>query len=181
VLTAQTQSVIYRASYSLLLPPNQDPDMQESRHKFAVRLREAMGRAGYPARPAVLEREFNTRYWGKPMTLHGVRRWLLGETMPSNDKIKVLAEWLGEAPQNLGFGEQQMDKLEDPLRTLGPDFGYQERELMEAFLSLPVAQRRVVREVILTFAREAELARVSLKEAARNSPHARSHNGPPEP
>ena len=32
-----------------------------------------------------LEREFNTRYWGKPMTLHGVRRWLRGETLPTHE------------------------------------------------------------------------------------------------
>ncbi|MEX8496372.1 MAG: XRE family transcriptional regulator, partial [Leptothrix ochracea] len=31
--------------------------------EFAERLREAMTRAGYAARPSVLEREFNTRYW----------------------------------------------------------------------------------------------------------------------
>ena len=29
--------------------------------------------------------------------------------------------------------------------------GYQEREVFEAFLKLPVAQRKVVREVILAF------------------------------
>jgi hypothetical protein len=165
----------------LQLPPYQDASMPEFHRQFAVRLREAMGRAGYPARPAVLEREFNTRYWGKPMTLHGVRRWLLGETMPSNDKIKVLAEWLGEAPQDLGFGEQDMDKVEEPRRRWGSAFGYQEREVMEAFLSLPVAQRRVVREVILTFAREAEQARMSLKQAASTSPHARAQHSTPEP
>ena len=32
-------------------------------------------------------------------------------------------------------------------------FGYQEREIIEAFLALPVPQRKIVREVILTFAR----------------------------
>ena len=123
--------------------------MPESRRQFALRLRHAMERAGYPPRPSVLEREFNTRYWGKPMTLHGVRRWLLGETMPGNDKIRVLAEWLGEAPQDLGFGESGMNqKVEDPARRWGPAFGYQERQILEAFLSLPVAQRRVVREVV---------------------------------
>ncbi|MFM8769502.1 MAG: XRE family transcriptional regulator, partial [Rubrivivax sp.] len=72
-----------------------------------------------------------------------------------------------------------MNKLEEPRRRWGPAFGYQEREVMEAFLSLPVAQRRVVREVILTFAREAEQARMSLKESASSSPHARAHHSTP--
>jgi hypothetical protein len=133
--------------------------MSETARAFAQRLRAAMEQAGYPPRPSVLEREFNTRYWGKPMTLHGVRRWLLGETMPSNEKIKVLAEWLGQSPQDLGFGEEVTSKVEERASRWGPAFGYQERELMEAFLALPVTQRRLVREVILTFARDAERER----------------------
>ena len=142
--------------------------MQESTRQFAFRLRQAMERCGYPPRPSVLEREFNTRYWGKPMTLHGVRRWLKGETMPSNDKIKVLAEWLGEAPQDLGFGEGSSMKLEvkEKQARWGAAYGYQDRELMEAFQSLPVAQRRLVREVILTFAREAERERMKIAESS---------------
>ncbi len=118
-----------------------------------------MERVGYPPRPSVLEREFNLRYWGKPMTLHGVRRWLRGETMPSNDKIKVLAEWLGEAPQDLGFGESAVKNAQERQNRMTSTYGYQEHELMEAFLSLPVAQRRLVREVILTFARDAQRER----------------------
>jgi hypothetical protein len=115
----------------------------------------------------VLEREFNLRYWGKPMTLHGVRRWLRGETMPSNDKIKVLAEWLGEAPQDLGFGGEGMKDAQERQNRWGSSYGYQERELVDAFLSLPVAQRRLVREVILTFARDAERERGRLDTERR--------------
>ena len=138
-----------------------------------------MERCGYPPRPSVLEREFNTRYWGKPMTLHGVRRWLKGETMPSNDKIKVLAEWLGEAPQDLGFGEGSSMKnvAEKPQAIWSASYGYQDRELMEAFQSLPVAQRRLVREVILTFARDAvreraKVAATSTRQRGQEPPQA---------
>ena len=66
--------------------------MENAKTQFADRLREAMTAAGYEPKPAVLEREFNTRYWGPPMTLHGVRRWLRGETLPSQEKLLVLAE-----------------------------------------------------------------------------------------
>lgn len=65
--------------------------MDKSRAEFARRLREAMRKAGYEPRPSVLEREFNQRYWGKAVTLHGVRRWLLGETVPAQDKLLALA------------------------------------------------------------------------------------------
>jgi len=142
--------------------------MPEFTKQFAFRLRQAMQRCGYPPRPPVLEREFNTRYGAKPMTLHWVRRWLKGETMPGNDKIKVLAGWLGEAPQDLGFGEGSSMKLEvkEKHAQWGAAYGYQDHELMEAFQSLPVAQRRLVREVILTFARDAERERMKIAESS---------------
>jgi len=112
-----------------------------------------MQTAGYVPRPAVLEREFNSRYWGKPMTLHGVRRWLLGETLPSQDKLLVLAEWLAIPPQTLLFGEQAVARAAQRKPRWGAEVGFEDRELFEAFLRLPVPQRRVVREVILAFSR----------------------------
>jgi len=112
-----------------------------------------MQTAGYVPRPAVLEREFNSRYWGKPMTLHGVRRWLLGETLPSQDKLLVLAEWLAIPPQTLLFGEQGVARAAQRKPRWGAEVGFEDRELFEAFLRLPVPQRRVVREVILAFSR----------------------------
>ncbi|MDQ5925701.1 MAG: hypothetical protein QG554_643 [Pseudomonadota bacterium] len=116
---------------------------------FAKRLIDAMQAAGYEPKPAVLEREFNTRHWGKPMTLHGVRRWLRGETLPSQDKLRTLAEWLKLDPHMLQFGA---DRSPEPSRARwDPGIGYQDRELFEAFLKLPVPQRKVVREVILAF------------------------------
>jgi transcriptional regulator with XRE-family HTH domain len=133
--------------------------MSDPKLTFAKRLKAAMEAAGYQARPSVLEREFNIRHWGKPMTLHGVRRWLLGETMPRNDKIIVLANWLGVMPESLGFGENNILRAEEPKKAWGPEAGYHDRELLEAVMSLPVAQRRIVREVIMTFARDAERER----------------------
>lgn len=124
-----------------------------SKKQFAARLAQAMRESGYNPKPSVLEREFNQRYWGKPMTLHGVRRWLLGETLPSQDKLIVLAEWLGVPPHQLRFGEEVSGRIEVRRERWDSGIGYQERELFEAFLSLPVPQRRVVREVILAFAK----------------------------
>jgi transcriptional regulator with XRE-family HTH domain len=125
----------------------------DAKAQFAQRLREAMTAAGYAPRPAVLEREFNTRYWGKPMTLHGVRRWLLGETLPSQDKLVVLAEWLGVPPQELRFGPELVQRVEQRRHRWDRAVGYEEREIFEAFLRLPVPQRRVVREVIVAFSK----------------------------
>lgn len=127
--------------------------MENDKAQFADRLREAMRAAGYEPRPVVLEREFNTRYWGKPMTLHGVRRWLRGETLPSQEKLLVLAEWLAVPPQQLRFGSEVAQRVQQRRARWDSGIGYQDRDIFEAFLKLPVPQRKVVREVILAFAK----------------------------
>jgi hypothetical protein len=125
--------------------------MEKSSEKFAKRLRAAMQVAGYEPKPAILEREFNLRYMGKPMTLHGVRRWLLGESLPKQDKVLVLAEWLRVPPQQLRYGVEVEQRIEQQRARWDEGIGYQEREVFEAFLSLPAPQRKVVREVIQAF------------------------------
>jgi hypothetical protein len=125
--------------------------MENVNQKFANRLRDAMLAAGYEAKPSILEREFNLRYMGKPMTLHGVRRWLLGESLPKQDKVLVLAEWLRIPPQQLRYGLEIEKRIQQQEARWDEGIGYQEREVFEAFLSLPAPQRKVVREVIQAF------------------------------
>jgi transcriptional regulator with XRE-family HTH domain len=100
----------------------------------------------------VLEREFNLHYMGKPMTLHGVRRWLLGESLPRQDKLVALAEWLRIPPQELRYGAEIEKRIREERARWDEGIGYQEREAFEAFLALPPPQRKIVREVIFTFA-----------------------------
>ena len=127
--------------------------MEKTRAEFARRLRLAMEAAGYEAKPAVLEREFNQRYWGRAVTLHGVRRWLLGETFPAHDKLLALAEWLRVLPEELRDGKEIGKRIQQQRKRWDEGIGYQEREVFEAFLKLPVPQRKIIREIILTFAK----------------------------
>lgn len=107
--------------------------------------------SGYKAQPAVLEREFNLRHYGKPMTLHGVRKWLIGESIPPYDKIITLAQWLKVPPDDLTFGLEIKQKITQENTSWKETISYQEREVFEAFLNLPAPQRKIVREVILAF------------------------------
>ena len=127
--------------------------MDDAKKQFANQLREAMVAAGYEPKPAVLEREFNTRHWGKPMSLHGVRLWLLGETMPDFRKMETLSTWLGVSVQQLSYGGPTGRTVEQRRARWDSGIGYQDRDIFEAFLKLPVPQRRLIREVILTFAK----------------------------
>lgn len=129
--------------------------MQDAKQNFAQKLRNAMEKAGYEPRPSVLEREFNTRHWGKPMSLHGVRRWLRGETLPDHRKLTTLSQWL-QVPLQEFIEEPSPSgkpRADEPSALWHTGMGYDDRKLFEAYLRLPVPQRRTAREVILAIVR----------------------------
>ena len=125
--------------------------------EFGQRLRDAMTKAGYAVRPSVLEREFNTRYWGASVTLQAVSRWLNGQALPAQDKLLVLAEWLKVEPHALRFGEGVTKSVQQYRQRWDEKLTHQERETIDAYLQLPAPQRKVVREVILAFAKAYEV------------------------
>ena len=121
--------------------------------EFAKRLTDAMTQAGYPLRPVVLEREFNTRYWGRSVTMQAVRRWLRGEAIPSQEKLQVLADWLKVEPQVLRFGEAVRNSVQQQKQRWDEGIGYLERETFDTFLKLPALHRKLARDVIMNLAK----------------------------
>lgn len=78
----------------------------KEREAFSRRLKETLQRVGDDGgSPTRLAREFNRRTPGAPVTLHAARKWLNGEAVPAQDKLRVLAEWLGVGADWLRFGE----------------------------------------------------------------------------
>ena len=127
--------------------------MNKTKLNFAARLNAAMVARGLEPKPAVLEKQFNLHYSGEPMTLHGVRRWLRGETLPAQDKLISLAEWLRIPPDELRYGAEIKTEIQQVRKSWDDAIGYQERETFEVFLNLPAPQKKIVREVILAFAK----------------------------
>ena len=121
--------------------------------EFAERLRAAMLAAGLEARPGVLLNLFNTHYWGRSVTFQAVSRWLRGEAIPGQDKLITLAEVLKIEPEVLRFGEVVRKSVQEHRQRWDEGVGYLERETFDAFLQLPAPQRKLIREVILTFAK----------------------------
>ncbi|MDP2693375.1 MAG: hypothetical protein Q8O58_00690 [Gallionella sp.] len=122
--------------------------MNKKHEEFAERLRAAIEKAGYKAEAAVLEREFNQRYFGRGVTLHGVNKWLKGQSIPRLDKIEVLADWLKIPLDELTFGLEIKQQIQEKQARWDEGIGYQEREIFEAFLALSTPHRKTVREVI---------------------------------
>lgn len=121
--------------------------------EFSQRLRDAMAVMGYAASPSVLEHEFNLRWHGRSISNQAAWGWLNSRSIPTQDKLQVLAEWLKVPSEVLRFGEAVRNKVEAHHRRWDEGVGYQEREVFDAFLRLPAPQRKVIREVILTFAK----------------------------
>ena len=121
--------------------------------EFAERLQHAMVAAGLEPRPGVLLSLFNAHYWGRSVTFQAVSRWMRGQSIPGQDKLLVLAEVLKVEPEVLRFGEGIRKSLQERKQRWDEGIGYQERETFDAFLKLPAPQRKIIREVILTFAK----------------------------
>src|SRR5258708_23038533 len=111
--------------------------MQDAKQRFAQKLRDSMQAQGYEARPAVLEHEFNSRFWGKPMSQHGVRLWLVGKTMPNAKKLAALADWLQVPLEEFLRSPQQVREVREPKSAWSAGLGYERSEEHTSELQSP--------------------------------------------
>jgi transcriptional regulator with XRE-family HTH domain len=126
--------------------------------EFSERLAQSIQNAGFPLRPSILEREFNMRYWGKPVTIQAVRRWIRGEAIPSQEKIHVLAKWLNVEPHVLRFGNEASSAKHQESLGLDVILSIEERKVIQRYLDLPANKRKIIGEVINHFSIACEQA-----------------------
>ena len=124
--------------------------MKDEKAEFAARLRAALKAADVEASAAVLEKRFNSRYRGAPVTAQAISGWLNGKSIPRQDKLRVLAALVGLEPHELQFGGRQ--KVGEAKAHWPEAMGPQERAMVDAYLGLPAAQRRLVRELVMALA-----------------------------
>jgi transcriptional regulator with XRE-family HTH domain len=83
----------------------------QERLAFSDRLQQALRNAEYsPNSPTQLAREFNGRFKGHPVTVHAARKWLQGESIPTQEKLRALASWLDVPADWLRFGNGHTQK-----------------------------------------------------------------------
>jgi hypothetical protein len=123
--------------------------MDKEKADFARRLRAALHDAGIEASAAVLEKRFNSRYDGAPVTAQAISGWLSGRYMPKQDKLRVLAAIVGMDPHVLQYGGKV--RVGD-VRPAWEALTAQDRAMLDAYLSLPAPQRRLVRELVAALA-----------------------------
>lgn len=115
---------------------------------FAQRLKQALDGSGVRASPTVVANEFNLRYWGRSITPHTARNWLLGKSIPTQDKLRVLAEWLQVSPDELRFGNLRATSVAAEADASFERLDMADREMLHRYLALTVADRKTVRDVV---------------------------------
>lgn len=133
----------------------------DEKQEFSARLRAALEARRVPPSAAILERGFNREWVGAPIQRQTAWKWLNGKGIPRQDKLQVLAQWLKVEPHQLRFGDRALSRLRVEQKRWDEGAGYLEREAFDAFLQLPAPQRKLIREVILTFAKVHGPQRVS--------------------
>lgn len=125
--------------------------MKTEQSAFAKRLLAALETAGIEASPAVLEK-LVPQYGGEAVTAQAVSGWLTGKHLPKQANMQALAHIAGLPPHELQFGTS-LHKGVREANVAWPDHvrGH-DRLAFEAFLTLPEARRRLVRELIAMLA-----------------------------
>ncbi|MGR3807319.1 hypothetical protein [Pasteurella testudinis] len=123
--------------------------------KFAENLKRIVTAKGYKPTAAVIERELNLRYYGKPIGQAAVAKWLRGDGLPTLERLKTLIEWLEIDATELVSNEIAY-KINKP--NLKPTItkqlwelaeSYDDEWIVKTFLNLPQEQKKTVREVIV--------------------------------
>lgn len=122
--------------------------MKTEQDAFSERLRGALRQAGMSESPAELVRLL-ARFGGEPVSQQAVSGWLNGRAMPRQANLRALARMLSIEPQQLQFGDDKRVREARGEWKVNPH----DQLAIEAFLKLPAAQRKLVRNLIEELAR----------------------------
>lgn len=119
----------------------------EERANFSERLKSAAGAAHVPWSPSGFARAFNVRAGGDSVTSHGVRKWMVGESIPTQGKIVILAAWLGVSSAWLRFGEGEA-KIASATVMSESAISTADLAMLRAIASLPEPARQAIRDIV---------------------------------
>lgn len=83
-----------------------DLPADQERIAFSDRLKRSLRAAKCPTGASDFAQQFNLRADGASVSVYAVRKWLNGEAIPTQDKMHIIARWVGVSSQWLRYGEQ---------------------------------------------------------------------------
>jgi hypothetical protein len=120
---------------------------EEERLHFSDRLVRTLEARRLPSSPTEFSALFNLRADGAIVTVHGARKWLVGEAIPTQERIQVLADWLGVTAAWLRYGDADNGDVALAARTPN-DIDDVELALVKDMRLLSPGHRTVVRELV---------------------------------
>jgi len=92
--------------------PHSPVEKDRTKNEFAARLIQCLRQTERSTSPTHLAAEFNTYFSGTKVHMHSCRKWLLGEAIPTQEKLVVLAQMLGVTPEWLRYGVKGKQAME---------------------------------------------------------------------
>ncbi|MEJ7806420.1 MAG: hypothetical protein WKG03_10935 [Telluria sp.] len=125
---------------------------RDERVKFSERLRATLIASQVPTKLSEFTHAFNLHANGAAITRHAARKWLLGEAIPTQERISVLASWLGVHPAWLRFG-QAIDPEIHSNAIPESQLATQHLALIRDLVSLPEPTQKAILGIVELFIR----------------------------
>jgi hypothetical protein len=122
----------------------------QERVKFSERLKSSLLAAGLTTQPGEFTRAFNARADGAAITTHAARKWLMGESIPTHEKVVVLSVWLGVNAAWLRFGDDQPQGVVEEVLPEA-SISTPSLALLNDIHSLPIVAQQTIREIVDAF------------------------------
>ena len=112
-------------------------DTESDKVEFSKRLNLALqSLPNQPLNAAQIATQFNLRYSKEPISPQAVHKWLTGQSFPTADKMKTLAEWLDVSYEWLRYGVKGQIEMSDIDKLMLEGFQKLSSSQKQAFLNL---------------------------------------------
>jgi hypothetical protein len=117
--------------------------------EFATRLEDALKAKAIRKSPTVLANMFNDEYDGRSVTPHTARNWMLGKSLPTQDKLVLLAKILGTSSEHLRYGRHSEKTLvisnQDGTET---ELTISQQQFVKNYLTLSIHKQKLVSDLV---------------------------------
>lgn len=112
------------------------------REGFSARLMASLKLEQLPTTTGAFTREFNLRADGAAVTVHAVRKWFDGGCIPTQDKVQIIARWVGVSAQWLRYGDT------DEVRATNAELEPRDYRMINDLRLLRQTERNLVEQMV---------------------------------
>ena len=121
--------------------------------EFATRLEQALKAKAIRRSPTVLANLFNSEFDGRSVTPHTARNWLLGKSIPTQEKLVLLARMLGTSSEQLRYGRNSEKTLmisnQDGTET---ELSISQQQFVKDYLQLSISKQKLLSDLVVELA-----------------------------